>query len=289
MSRNRDRVGGAHPQPDTSPPPQQVTQEQGTSASHFSFVVPTEFVELPSQGKYYPEEHPLHNQDSIEIRQMTAKEEDILTSRTLLKKGVALDRVIQSLIVDKKINPDTLLVGDRNAIIIACRISGYGNLYSTKIGCPACGVTQEYEFDLNDTEVYTADNLSDKNIINNHDGTFDTILPKTQLTATFRLLRGVDEKQLLNNLQADRKRKTLEKNITRQLQNILVAVNGNDEQSALNYLIENIPSMDSRYLRTTYNLATPNVDLTQTFICDECDHEADLEVPLSTDFFWPER
>ena len=289
MSRNRDRVGGAHPQPDTSPPPQQVTQEQGTSASHFSFVVPTEFVELPSQGKYYPEEHPLHNQDSIEIRQMTAKEEDILTSRTLLKKGVALDRVIQSLITDKKINPDTLLVGDRNAIIIACRISGYGNLYTTKIGCPACGVTQGYEFDLNDTEVYTADNLSDKNIINNHDGTFDTILPKTQLTVTFRLLRGIDEKQLLNNLQADRKRKTQEKNITRQLQNILVAVNGNDEQSALNYLIENIPSMDSRYLRTTYNLATPNIDLTQTFICDECGHEADLEVPLSTDFFWPDR
>ena len=84
MSRNSERLGsnGA----DTSPPTK-LTQNDGGG---FSFVVPTEFVELPSQGKYYPEGHPLHQEESIEIRQMTAKEEDILTSRTLLKKGVGL-------------------------------------------------------------------------------------------------------------------------------------------------------------------------------------------------------
>jgi hypothetical protein len=127
----------------------------------FSFVVPTEFVELPSQGKFYPEGHPLRGARYIEIKQMTAKEEDILTSRTLLKKGVALDRVISNLIVDKRIDPDSLLVGDRNAIIIATRVSGYGNEYTTKVTCPNCATVQEYNFDLNDASIYHGDDIDD--------------------------------------------------------------------------------------------------------------------------------
>ena len=137
MSRNRDRLGSNTPQ--NSSPPQQALQEN----PGFAFVVPTEFVELPSGGRFYPENHPLHGQSTIEIKQMTAKEEDILTSRTLLKNGVAIDRVIQSLITDKRVNSDSLLVGDRNAILIAARVSGYGNEYNTTVGCPACGTTQD--------------------------------------------------------------------------------------------------------------------------------------------------
>ena len=142
MSRNKERLGGVQ-QPDVSPPPQVL---QGESGGGFSFVVPTEFVALPSEGKFYPPDHPLHNAESIEIRQMTAKEEDILTSRTLIKKGIALERVIKNLIVDKTIDPDGLLVGDRNAIIIATRVSGYGNDYTTKISCPNCGTNSRILF-----------------------------------------------------------------------------------------------------------------------------------------------
>ena len=124
-------------------------------AGGFSFVVPTEFVEIPSQGKYYSQNHPLANQDTIEIKQMTAKEEDILTSRTLLKKGVALERVLESIILNKAIHPDSLLVGDRNALIIAARVSAYGNEYNTTVTCPECGTSQEYGFDLNHANIYT--------------------------------------------------------------------------------------------------------------------------------------
>ena len=130
-------MGGVQ-QHDTTPPPQAMQNEGGGG---FSFVVPTEFVELPSQGKFYPQTHPLYGQDSIEIRQMTAKEEDILTSKTLIKKGVALDRVVDNLIVDKRIKQDSLLVGDKNAIIIAMRVSGYGNEYNTRVVCPSCAVS----------------------------------------------------------------------------------------------------------------------------------------------------
>ena len=91
-----------------------------------AFVAPTEFAQLPSLGQYYPKNHPLHNVESIEIKFMTAKEEDILTSKSLLKKGLTINRLLASVIVDKSINPDDLLVGDRNALLVATRISGYG-------------------------------------------------------------------------------------------------------------------------------------------------------------------
>ena len=275
MSRNKDRLGGSQHQ-DTQPPAQ---------TGGFSFVVPTEFVELPSQGRFYPQGHPLHGQDSIEIRQMTAKEEDMLTSRTLLKKGVALDRVISSLIVNKAIDPDSLLVGDRNAIIISTRVSGYGNMYETKVTCPSCGTTQEYSFDLNQANIYDGEDARDLGVKTNDDGTFNVSLPRTGVDVQFRLLNGRDEKSFLSGLQSDRKTKK-EKNITRQIAAIVVSLNGDNSMQAKQYFIDNVPSIDSRHLRLAYRLAAPNVDLTQHFECRECFHEQEMEVPLSADFFW---
>ena len=278
MSRNRDRLGGTQHQ-DTEPPAQ---------GGGFSFVVPTEFVELPSQGKFYPEGHPLHGQDSIEIRQMTAKEEDMLTSRTLLKKGVALDRVIASIIVNKRINPDSLFVGDRNAIIIAARVAGYGNMYETKATCPSCGTVQDYSFDLNKANIYDGSEAHDFGVMTNGDGTFNVTLPRTGVDTQFRLLNGRDEKNMLSGLQTERKAKQ-EHNVTRQLAAIVVSLNGDSSMQARQYFVENVPSIDSRHLRLAYRLAAPNIDLTQHFECSECSHEQDMEVPLNADFFWSER
>lgn len=278
MSRNRDRLGGTQHQ-DTDPPAQ---------GGGFSFVVPTDFVDLPSQGKFYPEGHPLHGQDSIEIRQMTAKEEDMLTSRTLLKKGVALDRVIASIIVDKRINPDSLYVGDRNAIIISARVSGYGNMYETKTTCPSCGTVQNYSFDLNNANIYSGEDAQDFGIQANGDGTFNVRVPRTGVDVRFRLLNGRDEKSFLNGMKNERKSKQ-EHNITRQLAAIVVSLNGDSSMQAKQYFVENVPSIDSRHLRLAYRLAAPNIDLTQHFQCSECSHEQDMEVPLNADFFWSDR
>jgi hypothetical protein len=117
---------------------------------------------------------------------MTAKEEDILTSRALLKKGIALERVISSIIVNKAINPNSLLIGDRNAILIAARVSGYGNDYTTKVTCPSCTATQDFIFDLNDTLVYSGDSLKAEEATLNEDGTFTTVLPRTKIEKTFK-------------------------------------------------------------------------------------------------------
>ena len=285
MSRNKGRVGDITQKPEDTNPPPQVLQQQENSG--FSFVVPTEFVDLPSQGRYYPEGHPLHNQDSIEIKQMTAKEEDMLTSRTLLKKGIALDRVVQSLIVDKTINVDSLLIGDKNALIIATRVSGYGNEYKTKVTCPACATTDEYNFDLNDSVVYRGEDMHILSITDNQDGTFDVVLPKLKTNVTFRLLIGADEKNLLTNKAS--RNVGFEKLITTQLSKILLAINGDDSRDTIEYVVDNMPSIDSRHLRACYRAAAPNIDLTQTFVCEECGHDEEMEVPLTADFFWPDR
>ncbi len=284
MSRNSSRVGKT-PTGDTDTP---APLTQNLETNDFSFIVPTELVDLPTGGRYYPEGHPLAGSDTIEIKQMTAKEEDMLTSRSLLKKGVALDRVLQSLVVDPAINTDTLFVGDRNALIIAARVSAYGTEYNTKVTCPACNATQEYGFNLAQLEPYTGEDIAAYVSTDHQNGVFSTILPKTNLEVTFKLLTGTDERRLLKGLEEDRKNKNVhERGITRQLINMIVGVNGNTSAEAVNYLVNNIPSIDARHLRSAYKAANPNIDLTQHFECNECDYENDLEVPLSADFFWP--
>ena len=285
MSRNRERLGQNAPQ--VSDPAPQVAS--GNNDGGFSFVIPTEFVELPSKGKFYPENHPLHNQQTIEIKQMTAKEEDLLTSRALLKKGVALDRVVQSLIVNKNINPDSLLVGDRYAVMIAARISGYGNEYTTQVTCPSCGSGQKYSFDLFDSNMSDGIVSEELSVKDEGGGFFTTALPRTKFEVTFRLLNGADERVLLGQIENARKRNKEENTVTRQLRLITVAINGDDSAAAINYFVDNVPSIDAQHLRTAYTLATPNIDLTQFFSCNECGFETELEVPLTADFFWPQR
>jgi len=292
LSRNSDRLmggGGATEQQDTTPP-QQVTQQ---NSNDFSFVVPTEFVELPSGGALYPAGHPLCGQETIEIKQMTAKEEDMLTSRSLLKKGVALERVISSIITNKSIDPETLLVGDRNAIIIAARISAYGSEYATQVTCPSCTTQQEYSFDLNDitfVDTSSADNEFDGLVDLQEDGTYTVRLPRSELLVGFKVLTGKDEKDMATGLELDKKTKgSYEKGVTRQLKNILVSVNGNTTSEAINYVVDNLPSLDARYLRQAYRATVPNIDMTQDFECINCGFESALEVPLTADFFWPDR
>ena len=202
---------------------------------------------------------------------------------------ILLEIVIENLIVDKRIDPRSLLIGDRNAIIIATRVAGYGNDYNTQITCPSCREAQDYSFDLNKAKIHKGIDENTIDVINNGDGTFNITLPRTEVVVTFRLLTGTDEKRLLDGVEADRKQKTHEKNVTRQIVNIAAAVNGDSSAEAINYLVQNIPAIDARHLRMAYKLVAPNIDLTQEFVCSECDAEHQLEVPLNADFFWPDQ
>jgi len=289
MRNNEDRLGVAHP---SEPPPMIPTTENNPSdpapSAPLQFVTPTEFVELPTKGRYYPKEHPLHNEEIIEIRYMTAKDEDILTSRALLKKGLAIDRFLQNVIVNKQVRVDDLYVGDKNAIVVASRINGYGREYATRVTCPVCASAGDYTFDLGEAKVNYAEEEGSKHEYIGS-GQFVVTLPKLNVTVTIRLLTGADERKLLQIQERVRKKNLPEATLTTQLRMFIVAVNGDSDYQTINSLIQNLPASDSRYLRDVLQSVSPNVDLTQWYECQICGNEEEMEVPFTTDFFWPKR
>ena len=297
--RNDERIGGPNQNSSgdaTAAVQQAIATEPTTQApGQLTFVVPTEFVEIPSAGAYYPEGHPLCGQDTVEIKYMTAKDEDILTSRSLLKKGVAINRFLQNILCDKRIKTEDLLIGDKNAILVAARVTGYGAEYNTKTTCPACQTAQDYEFTLEegtvtgfDTEYFDVEE-HDNRVIKNEDNTFDVSLPKSDVTVTVRLMDGHDEARLSKSLQTKKKAslKGHETNLTDQLRTYIVAVNGSSRAGHIHQFIESMPALDSRFLRKAYTSLMPNYDLRQHFACDTCGYEQEMEVPFTADFFWP--
>lgn len=252
--------------------------------SLLNFVIPTEFIEIPTKGKFYADGHPLHGQETIEIRYMTAKETDILTSKSLLKKGVAIDRMLESIIVDKDIKCKDLFVGDKNALIIASRINGFGNDYEAKVTCTSCGVSSDQNFDL--TEVKAREMSDDIKFSNN--GTFFITLPKTSVEAECRLLTGNDEKVLVAKAEKRKKLKLPDTSLTDQYKMILVSLNGVSERSTVEEFVDLMPALDATHLRREYEKARPDVDMSYDYSCEECDANNVVDIPFSANFFWPE-
>ena len=267
-------MGGHKPKP---------SEEVPQLPNPMDFVKPTQFVELPSKGKY-PQGHPLSGQDSIEINYMTAKDEDTLTNRSLLKKGLALDRLIQNLLVNKSINARSLYMGDRNAIIINARASAYGTDYNTSVQCPACGETSKFKFDLTDHEIYHGDEINDK-IEDCEDGTFKVILPMSKIVARIRPLTGEDELKLISK---GKNKDATDNLITKQMKLFVVDFNGYSDANTINYVCENMVAGDSKVIRGAHGLISPDVRMEQNFVCSNCEHEEVMSVPFGTDFFWPE-
>ena len=276
---NEERLMGVH-----KPTP---SEDVPKMANPMDFVMPTEFITLPSQGKY-PENHPLHGKDTLEIRYMTAKDEDILTNRSLLKSGLALDRLIQNLIVDKSIDHRSLLAGDRNAIMIHARASAYGSDYKTKVQCPACGEISKFQFDLSDFETYYGDKIEEAEIIDNKDGTFSCTLPLSGIITKFKLLTGYDEIAIAQA--STKNKKALENDsITTQMKLCVIDFNGYNDEKTINYCINNMLATDSKFLRGCLTLVTPDVIMQQDFTCRHCEHQEVVGVPFGTEFFWPDR
>ena len=174
---NADRLGAPHP--DAPEIPDTLFEDQ--KPDPLSFITPTEFVPLPSEGLFYTPGHPLSGQDSVEIKFMTAKEEDLLTSRSLIEKGIVLDRLIDSLLVNRQTRSRDLLVCDRNAILIQARASGYGYDYKTTIACRNCGQQDSYEYDLNEALI-KRDKHGKRNVRLHHRRCWSGGLPAGQQT-----------------------------------------------------------------------------------------------------------
>ena len=286
MSKKR-RNSSRTSSPDVQPPPRMAPPRTQTENT-FSFTTPTEFVELPSKGMFYPDDHPLHNVDVVEIKHMTAKEEDILTSEPLLKNGMALNRLLQSVLIDSDIDPDSLLIGDKNAVLIATRQTGFGDIYTTSIGCPACGEVNTKDFSLEEKEIKESELSDGVTLLDN--GNFLLTLEDSQFTleVEIKLLTGRDELRITKTLERMKKLKKEPGNVTTMLQSIIVSVNEMKEPSAVNQVIAAMPVKLSRKIRNVYEDIMPNVNMYADFECDSCNHVGRLEVPINLNFFWPE-
>ena len=287
MSRNNDERSGAMPN-DSAPPAPAMAAPQANSIG-LNFVVPTEHVELPTRGEFYPEGHPLHGQQTLEVKHMTAKEEDILTSRTLLKKGIAIDKLLESIIMDRRVKPADLTVGDKNAVIVAARQSAYGDEYETKVSCPVCTATVDHVFYLSHARVMHPEDVEDPGFTTTDKGTFLIKLPKTGFEAEVRLLTGKDEQWLAKAMEQKKKARIGETTLTDQMRLFIVSVNGVTDKAQINGFVNAMPAIDSRHLRRVYKQVTPNLDLTQEFVCSSCGAESQMEVPFTSDFFWPKQ
>ena len=277
MSSDRSQVFG----PGSAPPGVQV---KDVMRDDFGFEVPVESVPLPSRGVVYPETSPLHGQETIDIRAMTAREEDILTSRALIKKGTVITNLLQSCIVDKKISVPEMLAGDRNAVMVALRITGYGSEYVAEADCPTCGTKSKQEFDLSQLSVKPLE----INPVSSGENSFEFTLPVTKKKVLFKFLTGVDEEEIVQI--QERKKKTgaiADSLVTTRLQYAVVSVDGKTDKALISNFIRNMPARDSLALRTFIDKSEPGIDMKVFMDCPSCSETSEIRMPMGASFFWP--
>ena len=243
---------------------------------------PTEVVELPPKGYFYPKDNPLAS-GKVEMKYMTAREEDILTSPNLLRQGIAVDKLLETLIVDKKINLDDILIGDKNALIVAARILAYGKMYEFAT------------FDDSGEEVNATIDLT---MLNDKEIDFDKLspntnefpfeLPNSKRAITLRFLTHKDEKELEREAIALKKvSSSIVKTMTSRMKRIIASVDGNSEKQHINEFVDNeLLSVDSLELRKYLNSINPDINMIAIATFSD-GTEQEVAVELTAQFFWP--
>jgi hypothetical protein len=249
--------------------------------------IPFDTVPLPSKGLAYPPSSPLHNKDSVDIRAMTAREEDILMSRALIKKGTVVTHLIKSCLADQSIPVEHMLSGDRYALLVALRVMSYGPEYEASVDCPSCGAKGNHSFNLAELPI---NNLSAAPVSPGMN-LFEFELPISRKKIQFKFLTGRDEEEMLL-VQTQKKAKLghdLETSVTSRLAQTIVAVDGDTNRASIVKAINNMIVRDASALRKYMADSEPGVDMTQTISCSECDNAEEVSVPVGVGFFFPKQ
>ena len=238
------------------------------------FKIPTEEIELPSKGLVYPEDNPLSN-GKVEMKYMTAKEEDILTNQSYIKKGVVIDKLLQSLIVSK-VDYNDLIIGDKNALMVAARVLGYGKKYEFKYD------GEEIEVDLSLLEPKSIDESNFPKGQND----FSFTLPSTKTSITFKLLTHKDENNINRELEGlKRLSKTNTPELSTRLKYIITSIDGDPENKNIREFVDKyMLAQDARALRKHIDEFQPDIDL--SFFPP--DSEESESIPINLNFFWPD-
>ena len=238
---------------------------------------PTEMVTLPSKGLLYPEGNPL-KKGEIEMKYMTAREEDILTNQNFIQNGTVIDKLLQSLIVTP-VNFNDLLTGDKNAILIAARILGYGADYEFEY--------KGEKININLTDI--KDKPLDESLITEGKNEFSFTLPASNIAITFKLLTHGDETNIENEIKGLKKiNKQSSADLSTRVKHLITSVNGNYEKSAVREFVDTqLLARDSRALRQYISKIQPDIDLSYEYEDNRGNIEK-IPVPIGINFFWPD-
>lgn len=251
----------------------------------FGLDIAAESVPLPSRGIIYKQDGELYGKETIDIRPMTAKEEDILTSRAYIKNGTVLTKLLESCIINKNIKSDDLISGDRNALLVSLRITGYGSDYDVEVECPECSTKSKQSFDLSQLEIkrLSVDPVSfGENL-------FEVQLPMTKKSVKVKFLTGHDEREMM--ITSERKKKSGFKNetmITDRLVRSIVSVEGITDKNKITFFVKNLPARDSLALRRFLDKNEPGIIMKSWMNCPSCHEESEVGLPMGASFFWPD-
>jgi hypothetical protein len=239
---------------------------------------PTEEVSLPSKGLIYPADNPLAK-GSVEMKYMTAKEEDILTNETYIKKGTVIDKLLQSLIITP-INYSDLVVGDKNALLIAARVLGYGKEYSFNVN------GENHDIDLTELE---DKELDPKHLIKPNHNEFAFTLPVIKKEITFKFLTHSDERKIEEELKGLKKMKQEAGELTTRLKYMILSIDGDYERKTVRQFVDTqLLARDSRALREYVKDIQPDVDMTFEYENEDGEIQRGVNVPLNINFLWPD-
>jgi hypothetical protein len=246
---------------------------------------PTDTVALPTKGWYYPETSPLTSGD-VEIKQMTAREEDIMANQELIRKGTVLDKLLQSMLINKEIDVGELLVPDKNAILMAIRRFAYGDKYPVHITCPNCNHRSRVDIDLSAVQERLVPETGAPRFTNS----FPFTLPKSKVSITYKLLNQRDDDKIEKELAGLKKiNKEGSGELTTRMKYIITSVNGDDSAETIrNFVDEQLLAADSRALREHIRANTPDLDMSFDFACESCNLERRLDIPVGASFLWPD-
>ena len=249
------------------------------------FEIPVESVPLPSAGSVYPQNHPLHGCTSVEIKAMTAREEDILMSRSLIKQGTVITQLLKSCMMNKSVDPAHMLMGDRNALMIAIRITGYGPEYAVEASCPECGERNKVPFNLAKMPIKRLQIDPVEAGMN----LFAYQLPVTKKNVHFKFMTGADDKEI-TTIQERMKKQGIQTNasITTRLQFSIQSVDGKEDRSLIAQFARNMPARDSLALRQFIDKNEPGVDMKGWMECPACGEQSQVPIALGASFFWPQ-
>ena len=245
---------------------------------------PTEVLSLPSNGLLYPEDSPLRS-GNIDVKYMTAKEEDILTSNNLIEQGVVITKLLESVIADSKVKLNDMLIGDKNALMIGTRILGYGADYNIMLTDPDTRERVEHTIDLSKLK-----NKSINESLFENGNLFSFELPNSKRVVEFKLLTHGDEGKISEILKDYKKVEELtgvSQEITTRLKYQIQSIDGNKEQKDIDNFVDNeFLALDARAYRKYVSELTPDIDLTFEYTSQK-GKKHKLDIPLGIEFFWP--